>query len=614
MSRKFKEQQPDRRKTVAKAATVKPAPSVREVTGICVLLVIAVFLVFGRTVHFDFVNYDDDDYVYENPSVQAGISFHSAGWAFTHVVAGHWHPLTVLTLMLDSSIYGSRAGGFHLTNVLLHSVAVVLLFLVLTEMTGALWPSAFVAALFAIHPLRVESVAWISERKDVLSGVFFMLTLGAYLRYVRRPPSLARYLLVVFCFALGLMSKPTLVTLPFVLLLLDYWPLRRFARSTPDVGSGMPAIAPTKNCATPGLKPLGLSNLLIEKIPLFALSAASCVSTILAVRTTLGWVAPDAPVSMRAANAIVSYAAYIGQMLYPAGLAVFYPFPKVLPVWEVALAALLLVSVTAGVLFCRKRKPWLFVGWLWYLGVLVPMIGLTATGGKALSDRYTYLSQIGLCLALTWAITEWRLTQSRDYRRFAHGFAAAVVIAFLILRSHAQTASWRDSQSLWIHTLGCTKDNTTAHTNLGNILVGQGRVEEGAAHFLKALQIDPGDWIARYDLGKVLYEQGQTGEAVDQFRISLQINPACAEAHYNLGVVLQLQGQTGEAIDQFREALKLNPADLLSLNNLGYALLQQGQTEEAIAQFREALRIDPNNEIARKNLDVALHRDIKSWP
>ena len=573
------------------------------VIGISVLLVVAVFLVFGQTLHFNFVNYDDDVYVYKNPSVQTGISFQTAGWAFTHVVSGHWHPLTVLTLMLDSSIYGSRAGGFHLTNVLLHSAAVVLLFLVLAQMTGALWRSAFVAAVFAVHPLRVESVAWVSERKDVLSGVFFMLTVAAYARYTRKPSSLPRYVTALLLFAMGLMSKSMLVTLPFVLLLLDYWPLGRFAKPEP----------PNAGAAPPGARnrfPIPL-RLLLEKAPFFALSAAACV---IQMHANQKGIIPTMKLPLLACicNALVSCAAYLGEMIYPAGLAVLYPHPgSNLPAWEILLAILLLVAISTGVVVWRRSHPYLLVGWLWYLGMLVPVIGVIQAGLQAHADRYTYLPQIGLYLALTWAFVEWRLPQSLHNRRFAHGFASAVVIPFLIFRSHAQTGFWRDSQSLWVHTLGCTKDNKTAHTNLGNILAEQGHSEEAIAHFLKAIQIDPADWIAHYDLGSVLYQQGHAGEAIGQFRMALQINPACVEAHYNLGLALQFQGQTGEAIDQYREALKLNPADTQSLNNLGYALFRQGRTEEAIDQYREALRVDPNNESARKNLDVALHQGIK---
>ena len=364
------------------------------VAAVCGFLLLAVALVFGQTVRHDFVNYDDNAYVYENPQVAGGLTAHGIAWAFTSFHVSNWHPLTWLSHMLDCQFYGLHAGGHHLTNVLLHAATAILLFLVLRRMTGDLWPSAFVAAVFAIHPLRAESVAWVAERKDVLSGLFFMLTLGAYAGYARRPFSLGRYLTVVLLFALGLMAKPMLVTLPFVLLLLDYWPLGR--------------IGPHRRTGISSFR-----RVVVEKIPLLALTAASCVATVIAQGTAV--IAIDViPLPSRIANALVSYVAYMGQLFYPAGLAVLYPHPEGgLPIWKVAASSLVLAGISAAALVWRRRFPYLFVGWFWYVGMLVPVIGLVQVGLHAMADRYTYLPQIGLCIAVTWGVAQ--LAASRRY-------------------------------------------------------------------------------------------------------------------------------------------------------------------------------------------------------
>jgi hypothetical protein len=426
----------------------------RAVFGICIFLLGAVWLVFGQTLGHGFVNYDDDRYVYANPQVIQGLSLKGIEWAFTHSVMANWHPLTVISHMLDCQLYGLHAGGHHLTNILLHAATAILLFLVLREMTGALWRSAFVAAVFAVHPLRVESVAWVAERKDVLSGLFFMLTLGAYVRYVHKPPSVGRYLTVMFVFALGLMCKPMLVTVPFVLLLLDYWPLNRFG-----------AVANRLSVVW---------KLIIEKIPLVALSVAVGIVTLLVQQHDTA-----VTVSERINNALVSYAAYCGQMFYPVRLAVLYPYPaNGLPMGEVIPALLLLIAVSAGAFYWRQKRPYFLVGWLWYLGMLVPVIGLALqVGAQSRADRYTYLPQIGLYLLLTWTVVE--LTARWRSRRWILGGGAVIVLAVLIVCARTQTSYWRDSKSLWEHTLACTSDNSLACNNLAWLLATLGPAEGG---------------------------------------------------------------------------------------------------------------------------------------
>jgi hypothetical protein len=391
------------------------------------------WLVFGQTLGHEFVSYDDEIYVADNPAALGGLSLKGIVWAFTHNVNDNWTPLTVISHMLDCQLYGTQAGWHHLTSILLHMASVIVLFLVLKEMTSALWRSAFVAAVFAVHPLHVESVAWIAERRDVLSGLFFMLTLGAYAGYVRHPWSLGRYLMVVLMLALGLMSKPMVVTLPFVLLLLDYWPLKRFTQ--------------------PGDR-LVPWRLIAEKVPLLALSGAACVATLFAQKEAI----QSLPLSLRISNALVSYVAYLGQMIYPAGLAVYYPYPENgLPLWKIVAAFVLLLVISAGALAARRKQPWFLFGWLWYLGMLVPAIGLIQSGLRAQADRYTYLPQIGLYIVLAWAAKD--LTVSWRYGRQVPGVAATIVLAALMVGASIQTSYWRNSESLWTHTLACTSGN-----------------------------------------------------------------------------------------------------------------------------------------------------------
>src|SRR6266536_739662 len=382
---------------MAKQISVGAAtPNWRGIFGICAVLAVITWLVFGQTTAYQFVTYDDPNYVYDNASVAAGLSSKSVSWAFTHTVGGNWHPLTIISHMLDCQLHGLQPGAHHFPNVLLPTIAVILLFLVLHGMTGALWRSAFVAALFAIHPLHVESVAWISEREDVLSAVFFILTLGAYIRYVRKP-SVTSYLLVVLLFALGLMSKPMLVTVPFVLLLLDYWPLGRI--KGPAFAKSMARQAATSSQWSM------VGRLVTEKIPLFVLSALSSVVTLLAQLYSAGAI-DQLPFAWRLNNAAVSYVAYIWQMFWPARLAAFYPHPNdQLPLWQVFLAIAFLAAVSLLAIRWRKERPYIFTGWFWYVGMLVPVIGLVQAGEQARSDRYTYLPEIGLYMLIVWGIT-----------------------------------------------------------------------------------------------------------------------------------------------------------------------------------------------------------------
>jgi tetratricopeptide (TPR) repeat protein len=549
--------------------------------AVCGLLVLAVALVFGQTVGHEFVQYDDPKYVYQNPVVQRGLTFEGFRWALTYGEIGHWHPLTWYSHMLDSQLYGLRAGGHHLTNVLVHAAAVVSLFLVLWRMTGFLWRSAFVAAVFAVHPLRAESVAWVSERKDVLSGLFFMLTIGAYVRYVRRPTSMVRYGMVVLLFALGLLSKNMLVTLPFLLLLLDYWPLNRVSAFTPRIWLRLAA----------------------EKWPLFLLSFASCVITFLVPEKV-----PDTlSLALRMENAVVSYVIYLWQMIYPLGLAANYPNPvNHLPFWQVGGAAGLLLAISGVTYAYRRKHPYLIVGWLWYLGMMIPVIGIVQISHYAHADRYTYLPQIGIYLMLTWMAAS--LCAGWRNCRVALGCVSAIILSGLIYSAHTQVSYWRNTETLWTHALGCTAGNYIAHVSLGAALAERGQTDAAIAHFQKALEIKPDYPMANNNLGRIMAERGQIDAAIAHFQRALEINPVYAEAHFNFGVALEKRGQIDAAIAHYQKAVGIKPGFAEARNNLGVIMVRRGQVDEAIAHFQKALEINPDYAEARFNIGVALEK------
>jgi hypothetical protein len=498
------------------------------ILGVSICLGALIWLVFGETLSHPSINLDDQEYVFENPKIITGLTSSGVLWALTHSHVGNWHPLTSISHMLDCQLFGLQAGWHHFTNVLLHTVAVILLFLVFRKMTGALWPSAFVAAVFAIHPLRVESVAWIAERKDVLSGVFFMLTLGAYVRYVREPSSI-RYLVVAILFAFGLMTKPMLVTLPFVLLLLDYWPLARFTHVWPA-----PKLK-TAFARWPSQRSIS-TRLILEKIPLIALSAAFSIITLFAQKPGVSSI-ESLPLLWRINNAFVSYVAYMWQMVCPIQLALFYPHPDYrLSLWQVALAVAFLIGVTTVVVAFRRKHPYLVTGWLWYVGMLVPVIGIVQVGLQARADRYTYLPQIGLYLAATWTVAD--LSVTWRYRRQILGVAAAIVIAGLAWLAWIQNTYWRDSEAIWTHTLAVTSHNDVGHANLADLLLRRDRVSEAISHSQEALSIRPRNGNAHNTLALCLFRTGRLGEAVAHWKESLEIRPDDMNAQSNVAWVL----------------------------------------------------------------------------
>jgi tetratricopeptide (TPR) repeat protein len=514
------------------------------VPGICLLLAAIVWLVFGQTVHHQFINLDDPAYVYKNPQVARGLTGEGIIWAFTRSHSANWHPLTWLSHMLDCQFYGLNAGGHHLTNVLLHAANAILLFLVLRLMTGALWRSAFVAALFAIHPLRVESVAWVSERKDLLSGMFFLLSIWAYVRYVRNPRSRGGYGLLVLFFILGLMCKPMLVTLPVVLLLLDYWPLERMSSAN-------------------------LRKLVMEKLPLVGIAVASCLATIVAQQAALqSLTAISLP--LRAGNALMAGAAYLRQMFWPADLAVFYPLAfRDITTFRVLLSLALLLAISA-IAFVLRRRRYLVTGWLWYLIMLGPVIGIVQVGSQARADRYTYLPQIGLTLLLTWAAAD--LCARWRYHRALLTPLSLLILAALIFSARLQASAWKDSETLWTQALSRTSDNIMAELNLGVRVYELGKTPEAIRHFERALLIDSSQAAVHSSLGAALLDTGRVHESLAELETAIALDPNNADAHYNLGNTLLQMGRPSEAVAQYKRTLELNPDDTETMNNMAWIL------------------------------------------
>ena len=567
--------------------------------AICAALIVITWAVFGETVGHEFVNFDDPIYVSENDHVRAGLSWQGVAWAFTHIHSHNWHPLTTISHMLDCQLFGLKPGAHHFVNVLLHSATAALLFFLLAQFTGspsspqdesvsprrpdrtgAIGSSAFVAAVFAIHPLHVESVAWISERKDVLSGLFFVLTLLAYFYYTRKP-NIGRYLSVSILFACGLMSKPMLVTLPVILLLLDYWPLKRL--------SGPSA-----------------RRVLVEKIPLVILSIASAVGTLVAQNEGIGLVRLEVlPLSWRITNALVACLVYIWQMIWPANLALAYHHPGKLPLWQVAGAAALLVAVTLGVFALRKRSPYLVVGWLWYLVMLVPVLGLIQVGGQAHADRYTYLPQIGLSLAVTWGVVD--LARFWRYYGAILGAAAAIIISALALRAANQVWYWHDSERLWRHALTVTTENDVAHLGLGQLLLDQERLDDAITELQIVVARHPNDVDARLKLASALSEKkGRMNDAIAQYEAAAKIGAPDPDVETTLANLLLEQGRMEEAIRYYRDVVRLQPSSARAHYNLAVGLHRDKQLSEAIIHYKAALQIDPNYPDADDFLGQAL--------
>lgn len=544
---------------------------------LALLLAIGTLAVYWPARQFEFINYDDQDYVYGNPMVMRGLTAEGVRWAFTTRFAANWHPLTWLSHMLDCELYGARPGAHHMMNVLLHTLATAALFFALLRLTRLPGRSAIVAALFALHPLHVESVAWVAERKDVLSGLFWMLALWAYAWYVERP-GIVRYLLVLAAFVLGLLAKPMLVTLPFVLLLLDYWPLRR----------------------------LNWRWNVTEKLPLFTFTIASSVITFLVQRN---WGAMDAfkePISFpaRMANALVAYVSYLGKTFLPEDLSVLYPHPLQWPIWIVTGAALLLIFITVVVVIFGKARPYLITGWLWFLGTLVPVIGLVQVGEQYMADRYTYIPLVGIFIALVWFAGDALARSPRP--RLASAVAVAIVLMICVVGTRRQLGYWQNSVKLFARAVQITRNNSTAHYNLGQALSMRERHQEALPHYQEAVRIKPEYPEALNNLGFTLALLGRLPEGTNYYEKALRLDPRLASAHVNYGFGLLTLERPRDALKHFEAALENGPADPLVLSGCGRALLGVGQVDDAIRRFRQSIELQPDYAESHFYLGLAL--------
>ena len=583
----------------------------KQILIVYIALTVVTLAVFWQVNQYDFVNFDDPVYVTENIHIQSGITLDGFRWAFSTKYTGLWNPLIWLSLMLDYQLHGLNAGGYHLTNLILHIMSALLLFWLFNRMTGAIWRSAFIAALFALHPLHVESVAWIAERKDVLSAFFWMLTLCLYVYYTEKP-AIRRYLLVLLCFACGLMSKPMVVTLPMVMILLDYWPLGRLQsqKIEPHLTEVMPVstnqerqetksekgalkenISPSNDRKLSETKIAGIIPLwqLREKIPFFVLSAVFAIITLYPqYKPSIKYF----PLGSRIANAPVSFVTYLEKTFWPHDLAVFYPFSDQLPVWQVLGAVLLILVISAAVIVAVKRLPYLFVGWLWYAITILPVIKIVQVGNDAMADRYTYLPSIGIAIMLAWGTP--LLFPRADMRKkilFPAGIAALAIIAVLTWQ---QCGYWKNSITLFSHALQVTKNNYLAHASLASGLGKEGKIGEAIAHYNEAIRLTP-DYAAAYSNRGIAYAKlGQYQRAIENYNAAIRLTPDYAIAYNNRGIIYCVLGQYQLAIDNCNEAIRLQPDYAEAYSNRGLDYAKLGQYQRAIEDFNKAIRLKPD--------------------
>jgi tetratricopeptide (TPR) repeat protein len=567
---------------------------------ISLFLAAAVLAVYLPVRKYDFVRFDDDKYVTKNRNIQSGITEQSIHWAFTSSHASNWHPLTWISHMLDYQVFGLNAGAHHLVNVLLHIVNTLLLFIVFTRMTKALWASAFIAAVFGLHPLHIESVAWVAERKDVLSTFFWLLTMLTYFYYTEKPDT-KRCLLTLLLFAAGLLAKPMLVTMPFVLLLLDYWPLERM-RFDKKVDSENKE----QNCMQSTAVKQSFFPLVMEKIPFFILAAISSIVTFIVQKNTGAVRSIDViDIKSRIGNAIVSYIGYICKMFWPSRLAVLYPHPgNNISTTRIIICGLLLVLITVAVILLSRRKKYLVTGWFWYIGTLVPVIGLVQVGVQAMADRYTYIPMTGILIIIVWGARD--LIGSWKYRKEALAVVSVCVLLAMSVKTSIQLKYWQNSMTLFRHTLDVTQDNYIIENNYANLLFDQGQIEKAIEYLNKSLAIEPSSAEVHNNLAAILSKTGKTDEAIIHYRAAIKLKPDSAEPHHNLAIALSKQGKTDEAIKEYYEALRLDPDNVDSLSNLGFELADKGNYGEAVEFYKKALAIEPGNIITRGRLGLAL--------
>ncbi|MCL6520737.1 MAG: tetratricopeptide repeat protein [Armatimonadetes bacterium] len=566
---------------------------------LCILVVIITAVAFAQVVGHKFVSYDDSKYVTLNPHIRNGITLTTIAWAFTTFRASNWHPLTWLSHALDCQLYGlHNACGHHVTNLLLHLANVALLFFLFSKMTGAVWQSAFLAILFGVHPLHVESVAWVAERKDVLSTLFWMLTIFAYIQYSQSPKT-KTYISVITFFTLGLMSKPMLVTLPFVLLLLDYWPLKRMNIGPPSKSSSK------------------ITKLVLEKVPLFILAACSSAMTFIAQRIG-GSVATveSFTVGVRVANALVSYVKYLVKTIWPHNLAAFYPHPNnTIPTWQVFGSWIIILAITISVFKVIKKRPYLMVGWLWYLVTLIPVIGFIQVGFQAMADRYTYIPLIGIFIIIAWGVPDLvgrvgasRIKQdstiSPSSRSTILPFASSLVTLTLVILTWHQVRYWKDTITLFEHAIAVTKGNYVAHNNLGQELSSIGELDKAIAHYRLAIKSDPDPGLAYNNLGAALAQLGRISEAMEVFHRAVESDPECCEAYVNLGRGYSLQGDLIKAKQNLEKALEIDPENSAAYLEMGNVLGRQGMYAKAEEYFAKAIYLNPNSAEAHSNMGV----------
>ena len=587
---------------------------------ICLALAILTIIAFSPLKDCGFINFDDDIYVYENVYIQSGLNWNSIGQAFSFDLAkksGHWHPITWLSWMLDYSIFGLNPTGYHLINLLFHVLSTILFFLVLRRMTKALWPSAFVAALFAIHPLHVESVAWVTERKDVLSTFFWMLTLGAYSYYVEHR-EWKRYVLVLLFFVLGLMSKSMLVTLPFVLLLLDYWPLQRFSEARPapripateirqeisgkkkksrkkDAEKAAAAVKAeeVRKPVAPQFKWSLIYPLIIEKIPLFVLSILSSVAAYVAAQK-VGTVRSIEVVSLtaRIGNALISYITYIFKMILPVNLAILYPHPGNVVLWQVFGAIVILAAITFGVIWKARKFPYLVTGWFWYLGTLVPVIGIVHVGAQAMADRYTYIPLIGLFIMVAWGIVE--VSQKWKYRKEILATSSALILLVLSILAWKQVGYWQNSITLYDHTLKITENNSLIHNNRGFAYYVMGDYRQAHADYSAAITIKPDYSTAYHNRGIAHSTLGDHTQAIADFNHAIRLKPAYSEAYNNRGKSYSALNDFHKALEDINRAITIKPEDATYYHNRGYVHFVLGNPKQGMDDFSMAVRLKPD--------------------
>ena len=585
--------------------TMDKMPAKYQPALIPLFLLLVTLGTFWPVLKHEFVKYDDGFYVTENPHVTGGITLQSVVWAFTQPHSYMWHPVTSLSHLLDCELFGLNPFGHHLTSLLLHIANVLLLFFVLKKLTGAVWPSAFVAAVFGVHPLQVESVAWVAERKNVLSAFFWMLTIAAYIRFAERP-SIGRYSLVVLTFSLGLMAKPVVVTLPCVLLLLDYWPLQRLQS----------ILRPLGTAKDEWHRQLSFWRLLAEKIPLFILTAVVSAITYIVQQGGGAVVELESiPVSYRSANAVISYATYIEKIIWPSGLAVFYPHPvSNFSMTHLFVSLTLLAAISAFCIYFFRSRKYLIIGWLWFLGALVPVIGLVQAGGQARADRYMYIPMVGLLIMVAWGAGE--LVAKWRRRGVVSALLAVVIVSAEMVCASLQLRHWQDSMTLFRHTFSVTRDNYIMRNNYANFLSELGRVDEAIEHYNKCLQIRSDFPHAHNNLGIALATKGRIDEAIVHFEKAIEaaksqksspyLPPFLADAHHNLAKALRTQKRFEEALEHYAEALKLRPNNVDTLRGFGLALAELKRFDESIKCYNRILELEPGNVSAHELLGLAL--------